>query len=289
MSRTLQRSSPVNSSRVPPVTAANRAAVSFVLKPVPAAVAVALLALHGQGLRDVAAAPTGAQVTAGAATIRQSGTQTVINQSTPRAALNWQSFGIAAGEAVIFRQPSSAAVALNRVVGPDPSAIFGTLQANGHVFLINPNGVLFGRGANVDVAGLVASTLNLSNNDFMAGRYVFSGGSGTGSVIIHGTLRAANGGYVALLGNQVSNTGTITAANGTVALGAGESMVLDFHGDGLLSLKVNATAARARIDHSGEIHAEGGAVIMSAAAKSALLDTVLNVARHRAGARCVDA
>src|SRR5690606_1591825 len=116
---------------------------------------------------------------------------TVINQSTHRAALNWNGFSIGAGEAVIFRQPSVNAVALNRVVGANPSEIYGTLRANGHVFLINPSGVLFGPGAQVDVAGLVASTLNIANSDFMSGRYVFSGGAGAGAVINQGTLRAA--------------------------------------------------------------------------------------------------
>src|SRR5581483_7333810 len=106
-------------------------------------VAVAVsLALAGSN--DLFAAPSGGQVTAGAASIQQSGTQTLITQSTDRAAINWQTFGIAATESVIFRQPSSSSVALNRVIGGNPSEIFGRLQANGHVFLINPSGILFG-------------------------------------------------------------------------------------------------------------------------------------------------
>ncbi|HYH42095.1 MAG TPA: filamentous hemagglutinin N-terminal domain-containing protein, partial [Burkholderiales bacterium] len=256
------------------------------LKPSATAVALALVALGGVGVRNAAAGPTDGVVSAGNATILQSGAVTTINQTSSRAAIDWRTFGINANESVIFQQPSSSAVALNRVAaGAGRSEIYGSLQANGHVFLINPAGVLFARGATVDVAGLVASTLNITNNDFMAGRLVFSGGAGSGSVRNEadsrvkdgGYIRARDGGYVAFLGNQVSNTGTINAPNGTVALGAGESMVLDFHGDGLLSLKVNAAAAKARIDNTGEIHAEGGAVIMSARAKDALLDTVLNV------------
>jgi filamentous hemagglutinin family protein len=244
-----------------------------------------LVAASGSSARDALAGPTGGVVAPDQAKIEQSGSQTVINQFTNRAAIDWQSFSIGKTESVIFNQPSSASVALNRVVGPNPSEIYGSLQANGHVFLINPAGVTFARGARVDVAGLVASTLNISNADFMAGRYVFSGGAGTGRVRNETDVRAADGGhirvnegsYIAFLGNQVSNSGTLTTNKGSVALAAGDAMTLDFNGDGLLSVKVNAAAAGAKIDHSGVIVADGGVVIMSAQAKNALLDTVLNV------------
>ncbi len=255
------------------------------LSGVTTAVALAMIAASGSGAPDAFAGPTGGVVAPDQAKINQSGSQTVINQFANRAAIDWQSFSIAKGESVIFNQPSSAAVALNRVVGPNPSEIYGSLQANGHVFLINPSGVLFGRGAQVDVAGLVASTLNISTADFMAGRYVFSGGAGTGRVRNETDARAADGGhirvndgsYIAFLGNQVSNSGTLAANKGSVALAAGDAMTLDFNGDGLLSVRVNAAAAGAKIDHSGLIVADGGVVIMSAQAKNALLDTVLNV------------
>jgi filamentous hemagglutinin family protein len=243
-----------------------------------AAVALALVSVNPAWMASSQAAPTGGQVAAGIATIQQSSAQsTIINQATSRAALNWQSFSVGAGESVVFRQPSASAVALNRVVGPDASVISGTLQANGHVFLVNPSGVLFSKGASVDVGGLVASTLAISNNDFMAGRYVFSGGAGSGAVVNEGSIRAADGGYVALIGNQVSNTGTIVANAGSVALGAGDTVLLDFGGDGLLNLKVNAAVAAARIDSGGVIQADGGRVIMSAQAKNALTATALNV------------
>jgi filamentous hemagglutinin family protein len=236
-----------------------------------------MIALGASPARTAWAAPSGGQVAPDIAKIDQSGPQTVINQFANRAAIDWQSFSIGRSESVIFKQPSSASVALNQVVGPNPSEIYGSLQANGHVFLINPAGVTFARGAQVDVAGLVASTLNISNADFMAGRYVFSGGAGAGRVVNEADIRMKDGAYVAFLGNQVMNSGSITANRGSVALAAGEAMVLDFNGDGLLSVKVNAAAAGAKIDHSGVIQADGGMVIMSAQAKNALLDTVLNV------------
>jgi filamentous hemagglutinin family protein len=111
-------------------------------------------------------------------------------------AANWQSFSIGAGHTVNFVQPSSSAVALNRVLGSDVSVIQGALNANGQVFLINPNGVLFTPTAQVNVGGIVASTLNLSNEDFLAGRYRFSGDS-TASVINQGNIQTAPGGTAA--------------------------------------------------------------------------------------------
>lgn len=150
------------------------------------------------------AAPTGGQVVAGQATISQSGTTTTINQATDRAAIHWQSFGIGANESVRFNQPSASSIALNRILGQDPSVILGSLSANGQVFILNPNGVLFGQGARVDVGGLVASTLNLTNENFLAGRYAFAREGAAGSVVNQGEIRA-DGGVVAFLAPEVRN------------------------------------------------------------------------------------
>ena len=116
------------------------------------------------------ALPSGGSVAAGAATLSSGANTLTVNQSSQNAVLNWQSFSIAQGEAVRFAQPNSSSVALNRVTGPDPSSILGSLSANGKVFLVNPNGILFGANAQVNVGGLVASTLNISDADFMAAR-----------------------------------------------------------------------------------------------------------------------
>ena len=149
------------------------------------------------------ALPTGGAVSAGAASITGGPGTTTIGQATQNVAINWQGFSIGQGEAVRFVQPNSSAVALNRVVGSDPSSILGSLSANGKVFLVNPNGILFGIGAQVNVGGLVASTLNISDADFMAGRHKFAG-AGNGTVVNQGSITAADGGYVALLGASVS-------------------------------------------------------------------------------------
>ncbi|MEO8936551.1 MAG: filamentous hemagglutinin N-terminal domain-containing protein, partial [Burkholderiaceae bacterium] len=219
------------------------------------------------------ALPVGGNVSAGAATIVNGPATTTIHQTTPNAAINWNSFSIGSAEAVHFVQPSSSAVALNRVVGADPSNILGTLSANGKVFLINPNGILFGKGASVNVAGLVASTLNVSDGDFMAGRYKFSGSGG--SVVNQGSIDA-NGGYVALLGANVSNQGTISARMGTVALAAGDAITLDVAGDGLINVAVDRGAVSALVDNGGMIRADGGQVVMTAQSAGHLLGTVVN-------------
>ena len=171
--------------------------------------------------------PTGGQVVAGQATIQQSGANMTIQQATNQAILNWQSFSIGSGAAVNFVQPSASAVALNRVLGSDPSAIYGRLTANGQVFLLNPNGVLFGPGARVDVGGLVASTLAIRDADFLARNYRFTRDGATGAVVNQGEL---SGQYVALLAPEVRNEGIIAARMGTIALAAGEGVTLGISG-----------------------------------------------------------
>ena len=187
-----------------------------------------------QGLlpKPAYALPTDGQVTAGSAIINQAGSVMTIQQQTALAAINWQSFGIAAHEAVRFFQPGANSIALNRVIGSNPSAIFGKLSANGKVFLVNQNGVYFAPGAQVNVGGLVATTLSITDADFMAGRYAFANQGSSGSVINQGQIVAENQGLVALLAPEVKNEGIIVAKKGSVILGAGNQATLDFNGDG---------------------------------------------------------
>jgi filamentous hemagglutinin family protein len=220
------------------------------------------------------AGPAGGVVAAGSANIATVGPKTTITQSTGNVVLNWQSFGIAAGESVQFAQPGSGSVALNRVLGSDPSAIFGSLSANGKVFLVNPNGILFGSGSSVNVGGLVASTLGITDADFMAARYSFTG-AGNGSVLNQGTINA-DGGYVALLGANVGNQGVISARLGTVALAGGSAMTLDVAGDNLLNVKVDQGAVNALVQNGGLLRADGGQVLMTAQAAGSLFSTVVN-------------
>lgn len=220
------------------------------------------------------ALPTGGAVSAGTAGIATTATTTTVNQTSQNVSVNWQSFSIGAAEAVRFVQPNSSSVALNRVLGSDPSSILGSLTANGKVFLVNPNGILFGAGAQVNVAGLVASTLSISDGDFMAGRYNFTG-SGTGNVLNQGAINA-DGGYVALLGANVSNQGVVSARLGTIVLAAGSAMTLDMAGDGLLNVAVNQGAVNALVENGGMIRADGGNVLLTALAAGNLLQSAVN-------------
>ena len=222
------------------------------------------------------AAPSGGEVTAGSGAITQAGNAVTIDQSSARLAINWQSFDIASHESVTFNQPSSQAIALNRILGQDPSTILGNLSANGQVFLLNPNGVLFGAGAQVDVGGIVASTLALSNDDFLAGRYTFAGDSSSAGVVNRGTVEAAQGGYVAFIGPTVSNEGVIRANGGTVALGAGSQVTLSLADNQLVGFSVDKAALGALAENRQLIQADGGTVILSAQAKDALVSSVVN-------------
>lgn len=258
---------------VTPEKAVTRAAGA--IKPVALAVAYALAGASAW------AAPQGEQVVAGQAVVNRNGAATLITQGTDRAAINWQSFSIGAGESVRFAQPSSSSVVLNRVVGQNPSEILGSLSANGQVFLVNPNGVLFGKGARVDVGGLVASTLSISNSDFMAGRYRFDrfGADGIttgGAQVVNAGDIIANGGYVALIGPQVKNYGSITATSGSVALAAGDQITLSLTGNKLIGLTVDKGALNALVDNKGLIRADGGQVLLTAKAADQIIQSVVN-------------
>ena len=222
----------------------------------------------------VQALPVDGVVAAGQASIATSKAVLTVNQSSQNAVINWQSFGIGAGEAVKFQQPNTNSVALNRVVGGDPSQIIGSLSANGKVFLVNPNGILFAKDAQVNVGGLVASTLGITDANFMAGTYKFSGSSAK-EIINQGTI-AADGGYVALLGANVSNQGIITAQLGTVVLAAGSAVTLDVAGDGLLNVTIDQGAVNALVRNGGLIKANGGQVVMTARGAGQLIKTVVN-------------
>ena len=151
--------------------------------------------------------------------------------ASDKAILNWSSFNVGANAQVNFAQPSASSVVLNRVLSTSASEIQGRITANGQVFLVNPGGVLFGRTAQVDVGGLVASTLGITDANFLASRYLFANGGGAGAILNHGALSAAQGGTIALLAPEVRNEGVISARMGTAALAAGDQVTLDWDTD----------------------------------------------------------
>ena len=220
------------------------------------------------------ALPEGGQVAAGQAAITTAGSTMTIAQQTAQAIINWQNFGIGSGEAVHINQPNSQAMLLNRVIGSNPSEIFGQLTANGQVILVNPNGVFFRPGSSVDVGGLTASTLNIANEDFLKGQLRFAGDS-QNPVINAGSINAQNG-YVNLLAKEVVNEGIIAAQTGSVNLAAGSGMSLDYNGDGKMTVAVTDGAYQSAVTNKKLIQADGGLVVMTASGKDTLMDSAVN-------------
>ena len=219
--------------------------------------------------------PSGGVVTAGSGSIAQTGTTTTIQQNSQNLSLNWNSFNIAANQIVNFVQPSAAAIAVNRIFDTSATQILGQLNANGQVYLINPNGIVFGQGSQVNVGGLVASTLDVNDASLNSASKTFSG-TGTGSIINKGNLVAANGGYIALIANQVSNQGIISAQLGSVALAGGSDITLTFADNSLVQVQVNQSTLNNLAENKQLVVADGGQVFMSAGAKNSLLASVVN-------------
>ena len=204
-----------------------------------------------------AAAPNGATVVAGQASISSAGkTLTVTN--TPGTIIQWQGFSIAADELTRFIQQGPSSAVLNRVVGQDPSLLLGKLQSNGRVFLVNPNGITFGAGARVDVAGLVASTLGLSDADFLAGRLRFAAGPRAGGLTQLGTIVTEAGGQVVLVAPSVDNGGVVVAPGGQIVLAAGQKVQLADSATPELRVSVDATPGE--VVNVGELVADGGRI-----------------------------
>ena len=168
----------------------------------------------GASCELVLAGPTGGEVVGGEATIGQEGSTTTINQNSQRLMLQWQTFNVAADENVLFNQPGTTAVALNRILDQNASQIFGAIDANGRVFLINPNGIIFGETATVNVGALVASSLDIDYDDFMAGNYDFEAlADGSGEISGADWKRP-----VALDLDRLGNLYVLDRGNGTVEM-----------------------------------------------------------------------
>ena len=226
------------------------------------------------------ALPTGGVVSAGTASLSQAGTTPApvlnIHQSTPRAAINWNTFNIGQAATVNFNQPNAQSVTLNRVADHNPSQIFGKINATGQVYLVNPSGVYFSRTASVDVRGLVATTHSMSDTAFMAGGNTFLRNGATGRVENEGELKAKLDGYIALLAPEVVNKGVIVAERGTAVLANGESITLDFNADHKLSgIVVTASDIASLIENKHAIETPDGQIIMSAQSVSALRGSLI--------------
>jgi filamentous hemagglutinin family protein len=221
------------------------------------------------------ALPTGGQVIGGSGQLAQRGDTLTITQQSQNLSLNWKTFNVGSQSTVDFVQPGASAIAVNRIADTNGSQIFGHLNANGQVFLINPNGILFGKGAQVNVGGLVASTLDVNDSALGTGSLTFSG-TGKGSVTNLGTINVTGGGYAALLGNQVGNQGAIHAQMGSVALAGGSAITLTFGGNKLVSVQVDQSVLNSLAQNGQLIEANGGHVWMTAGARDSLLASAVN-------------
>ena len=206
---------------------------------------------------DALALPVGAQVVNGAASIAQVGSVLTVTNSNG-AVINWQQFNIDPGQTARFVQPSASSSVLNRVLANDPSVILGNLTSNGRVWLVNPAGIFVGAGARIDAAAFVASTLNVTNGDFLANRLRFEANLGAGNVVNQGQITTPMGGSVYLLGSNVSNSGIITTPQGETILAAGQKVeLIDSASPGV---KVEITGAAGNVTNLGEITAEAGRI-----------------------------
>ncbi len=226
--------------------------------------------------------PSHGVVTSGAASIGQSGGSMTVNQTSPRAIVNWGSFSIGPANGVTFSQPNSSSAILNRVTGSTTSTIAGRLQANGQVYLVNPNGIAITKtGAVQTGGGFVASTLGIADSDFNKGNLNFVGNGASAGVSNAGSITAAPGGFVGLLGGTVSNSGVVSVPLGKVAMGSGEQATLNLTGDNFLQVAVptNTKTAdgQALIDVSGKVRAAGGSVELKAATVAQAIRNAVNV------------
>jgi filamentous hemagglutinin family protein len=247
------------------------------------------------------ARPAGGSVVAGSAAISQTINNTAINQASQRAAIDWRSFNVGSQQQVTFTQPSSSAVALNRVTGPDPSQIAGKITANGQVVLVNQAGVTFYKGAQVNVQSLIVSSANVSNTNFMAGKMTFDqAGDPNARVVNEGTITVKQAGLAALVAPGVANSGTINARLGHVVLAGVKTATLDLYGDGLLALDVSNQVTKAPmgtdgkqvtalVTNNGVIRADGGTVQLTAAAADGVLRNLVQaggtISANSVGAR----
>ncbi|WP_234187077.1 YDG domain-containing protein [Shinella sp. NM-101] len=224
--------------------------------------------------------PTGGQVAAGSATIgTNSNGALTINQSSGSAVINWQSFNIGQGNSVTFVQPNVSSAILNRVTGGTTTSIAGQLNANGQVYIVNPNGIAITSTGTVDAGAFVASTLGISDRDFMTGQRAFTGNGASASATNAGTITINRGGYMALIGGSVANSGTINVPLGKVGLGSGERATLDVSGDGFLQVAIptEAQGTDALVSNSGRISADGGTVQLTAAAARTMARQAVNM------------
>jgi filamentous hemagglutinin family protein len=236
----------------------------------------------------VYALPQGGTISSGTGTIDSNGSSLTVTQTTNKIVINWESFSVGQNESVIFLQPDKASSALNNILGNSRTVVEGNLSANGRIVLSNPNGIYISPTANINVASLIASTLKISEQDFIDGLYKFSQDPNKplASILNEGTIRASD--FAALIAPSVNNKGVVVANLGTVGIASGEVTTIDFVGDNLIKFTISkpvegqvldkdGNLIRDRITNSGSLQADGGQVILTAKNASDIIKNVINV------------
>lgn len=222
--------------------------------------------------------PQVSEVVSGEVIVGESDPSTMIIQAQDKSIIHYKSFNIAKSEKVRFLQPTQRSSVLNRVTGENPSEILGRMESNGKVFLVNPNGVYFGRESQVDVGSLIVSTLDLSKADFLNERFEFfvQAGKEASEITNLGSLKVDNGGVLALLSPILQNEGTIVAKAGSVLLASGKKVVLDFEGTGLMQFAIEEELEQAMIEQAGSIEALQGQVCIAMSSIHTFVNEVIN-------------
>lgn len=265
MKSTINRTSP-NSRNL--ASSASLLAMFGVLCGLPAAAAV-----------DPSALPTGGSPSSGNVTFDYSNPSRLnVQQTSNRAVVDWNTFNVGSNATTEFFQPGRNSVIVNRVSDVNPSQINGSLKANGHVIILNPNGIAFGGGSKVDVGGLVASTGTINETEFMNSGAVQLNNLNTGGKIVNdGTITIADSGIAAFVAPDVTNNGVINARLGKVELAAGgDRATVDLYGDNLVELALDTSTSKAIATNKGQINANGGIVSMTAVAAAGVVDSVIN-------------
>ena len=225
--------------------------------------------------------PSGGVVKSGDIDISQTSESLKVLQKTDKGIIEWQDFSVGRDKSVHFQQPSKTSATLNRVTGDFTSKIAGQITATGQVFLVNPNGILITKDGAINTHGFVASTLDITDDNFNKGNYTFSQESKTGLVENQGNIDVSDGGFVALLGGAVKNTGIVNAHLGKIGFAGGERIVLSFGGNDFLRVEVpakdlstikdaNGNPISDVLDIDGKIKADGGMVQLTVATAAKL-------------------
>jgi filamentous hemagglutinin family protein len=224
--------------------------------------------------------PEGWTVAEGEVTVDNSAPNRLVITASDHAIIEFDSFSISQGELVHFIQPSELSSVLSRVTGTSSSEIFGSLYANGQLVLVNSNGIHFASTADVQVSSLIASTLDITNAMYLSDQLTFEkvAGSTAGFILNQANIQVSERGHLVFLSENIENQGVLTAYLGSVILGVGAKQTISFAEDGLINLVIDAGATdRSPLQHTGQIYADGGKIILSVKMLDEILDSLINM------------